>query len=62
MRFGAYSLDAVERILAASARPQSILDALADQERERLPAHLRDDPVAPRPTTEYRTLGETDAS
>jgi len=58
VRFGAYSLDAVERILAAHARPQSILDALADRERERLPAHLRDEPVTPRPTTEYRTLGE----
>jgi transposase len=58
VRFGAYSLDAVERILAASAKPQSILDVLADRERERLPAHLRDEPVTPRPTTEYRTLGE----
>ena len=58
VRFGAFSLDAVERILAASAKPQSILDALADRERERLPAHLRDEPVTPRPTTAYRTLGE----
>jgi hypothetical protein len=58
VRFGAYSLDAIERILAASAQPQSILDALADRDRERLPAHLRDEPVTPRPTTEYRTLGE----
>ncbi len=61
VRFGAYSLDAVERILAASARPQNVLDALADRERERLPEHLRDDPVTPRPTTEYRTLGEEHA-
>ena len=61
VRFGAYSLDAVERILAARAKPQSILDALADRERERLPEHLRDDPVVPRPTTEYRTLGEDHA-
>jgi hypothetical protein len=58
VRFGAYSLDAVERILAANAKPQSILDALADRERQRLPAHLRDEPVTPRSTTEYRTLGE----
>ena len=61
VRFGAYSLDAVERILAASAKPQNVLDALADRERERLPEHLRDDPVTPRPTTEYRTLGEDHA-
>jgi transposase len=58
VRFGAYSLDAVERILAANAKPQSILDALADRERRRLPDHLRDQPVTPRPTTEYRTLVE----
>lgn len=58
VRFGAYSLDAIERILAASAQPQSSLDAWADRERERLPAHLRDEPVTPRPTTAYRTLGE----
>ena len=58
VRFGAYSLNAVERILAAQAKPQSILDALADRERRHLPAHLRDDPVTPRPTTEYRNLVE----
>jgi transposase len=58
VRFGAYSLNAVERILAAQAQPQSSLDALADRERRRLPEHLRDDPVTPRPTTDYRTLGE----
>lgn len=58
VRFGAYSVDAVERILAAQAKPQSILDAWADRERRRLPEHLRDEPVTPRPTTEYRTLVE----
>lgn len=58
VRFGAYSLNAIERILAAQARPQSILDTLADRERRHLPAHLRDDPVTPRPTTEYRHLVE----
>jgi transposase len=58
VRFGAYSLNAIERILAAQAKPQSILDALADRERRRLPDHLRDDPVAPRSTTEYRNLVE----
>jgi transposase len=58
VRFGAYSLGAVERILAAQAKPQSILDALAEQERRRLPAHLRDNPVSPRPTTEYGHLVE----
>lgn len=58
VRFGAYSLNAVERILAAQAKPQSVLDALAAQERRHLPAHLRDNPVSPRPTTEYGHLVE----
>jgi transposase len=58
VRFGAYSLNAVERILAAQAQPQSRLDALADRERRHLPDHLRDNPVSPRPTTEYRTVVE----
>jgi hypothetical protein len=58
VRFGAYSLGAVERILAAQAQPKSVLETLADQERRRLPAHLRDNPVSPRPTTEYHRLGE----
>jgi len=58
VRFGAYSLGAIERILAAQAKPQSVLDALAEQERRRLPAHLRDNPVSPRPTTEYGHLVE----
>ena len=58
VRFGAYSLDAVERILAAQAKPRSILDMLAERERRHLPDHLRDDPVTPRPTTEYHTLVE----
>jgi hypothetical protein len=35
-----------------------VLDALADRERRHLPDHLRDNPVAPRPTTEYSHLME----
>jgi transposase len=58
VRFGAYSLGAVERILAAQAQPKSVLEALADQERRRLPPHLSDNPVSPRPTTAYHRLGE----
>ena len=58
VRFGAYSLGAVERILAAQAQPKSVLETLADQERQRLPAHLSDNPVSPRPTTDYHCLGE----
>jgi len=58
VRFGAYSLNAVERILAVQAKPRSILDALAQQDRQRLPAHLIDNPVSPRPTTDYHNLVE----
>ena len=58
VRFGAYSLNAVERILAVQAQPKGVLDTLADQERRRLPPHLRDNPVSPRPTTDYQHLVE----
>jgi transposase len=56
VRFGAYSLAAVERILAATAKPKSILASLADQERQHLDPLLRDDPVAVRPTAAYQPL------
>jgi transposase len=55
-RFGAYSLAAVERILAASAKPKSILASLAEQERQHLQQYLLDDPVAARPTAAYQHL------
>jgi transposase len=57
-RFGAFSLNAVERILAAQAQPKGVLDILADQERQRLASHLTDNPVLPRPTTDYQHLLE----
>ena len=52
-RFGAYSINAVERILAAQAQPKSLLESLAEHERRHLPAHLCDNPVPPRSTAEY---------
>jgi transposase len=55
-RFGAYSLAAVERILAANAKPKSILASLAEQERQHLEPSLRDDPVTARPTAAYQHL------
>jgi hypothetical protein len=58
VRFGAYTLQAVERILAVQAQPKSVLETLAEQERRQLPARLRDNPVTPRPTTDYRNLVE----
>jgi transposase len=56
VRFGAYSLAAVERILAATAKPKSILAGLAEQERRHLEPYLRDDPVTVRPTADYQHL------
>ena len=56
LRFGAYSLAAIERILAATAKPKSILAALAEQERHHLDPRLRDNPVTPRSTTTYQHL------
>jgi transposase len=59
VRFGAYSVRAVERILAACARPKTVLEALADDAaqiaRQQLPA-LLDEPVRPRPLSEYQHL------
>lgn len=55
-RFRAFSLTAVERILAAQARPKTPLDALADEEHRHLGPLLTDRPVPPRPTAEYQNL------
>jgi len=59
VRFNAYSAHAVERILAAQARPKTVLEALADEERRPLP--FLDEPVRPRPLSEYQHLGEESA-
>ena len=56
VRYGAYSLAAVERILAAQARPRTVLEALAEEERRSLPAAFTADPVPPRPTSDYQPL------
>jgi transposase len=57
-RYGAYSHAAVERILTARARPKGALDALAEDRRHHLPPWLDAEPVAPRPTSDYRYLGD----
>ena len=65
VRDGAYSHAAVERILAAQAQPKSALEALAEEARTDWPALLRDNPVSPRPTSDYQSLctdEPTDAS
>jgi transposase len=55
-RYSAYSAAAVERILAAQARPKGALEALAEAECCPLPAGLHADPVSPRPTAAYQPL------
>ena len=57
VRFGAFGLSAVQRILAATARPKPVLEALADEERRRLDPLLRADPVPPRSLSDYQHLG-----
>jgi hypothetical protein len=61
VRFGAYSARAVERILAAHARPKTVLETLADDAaaatRQQLQS-LLDEPVRPRPLSEYQHLVE----
>jgi transposase len=56
VRFGAYSLAAVRRILAANARPKPLLDELAELHRESLDPLLREDTIGPRPTSDYQHL------
>ena len=59
VRYGAYSHAAVERILSVQARPKTILEALAEEERQ-LPPWLGEDPVSPRPTSGYQYLCESE--
>ena len=55
-RFGAFSLRAVERILAAQAQPKTPLESLGDGQQEHLRKILEDRPVLPRPTADYEQL------
>jgi transposase len=56
VRFRAFSLQAVERILAVQARPKSPLASLNEEERRHLQPLLDDLPVPPRPTADYQDL------
>jgi len=56
VRFGAFSLAAIRRILAACARPKPLLDELADLHRETLDPRLREESIGPRPTSDYQHL------
>jgi hypothetical protein len=57
-RYRAFSWSAVERILAAQAKPRSTMEALVVEAREQLDEILRRIPLAPRSTAEYQPLLE----
>ncbi len=55
-RYRAFSVSAVERILAALAEPRPALESVDDQARRHLDELLRQDPVPPRSTADYQQL------
>jgi transposase len=56
VRYGAFSLPAVQRILAAQGRPKAPLDVLADDHQTYLDRLLDGEPTRPRPTSDYQAL------
>ena len=56
VRFGAFSMAAMRRILAAQARPKPLLDELAELHKDALDPSLREEPIGPRPTSDYQHL------
>jgi transposase len=56
VRFGAFSLAAMRRILAAQARPKPLLEELAELHQDALDPSLREEPIGPRPTSDYQHL------
>jgi transposase len=56
VRYGAFSLLAMQRILAARGRPKTPLDALADDHQSYLDRLLEGEPTPPRPTSDYQAL------
>jgi hypothetical protein len=58
-RYRAFSLTAVERILAAQAQPKSALDILEAEARPLLAALAGEEPVPARSTAEYGHLLES---
>ena len=55
VRFGAFSLAAIRRILAATAKPKQWPGELANL-HDMLPPSLREDPIGPRPASDYQQL------
>ena len=61
VRYRAYSWSAVERILAAQARPRSVWESLEAEAQEQLDAIFRQSPLSVRSTAEYQPLLEETA-
>ncbi len=59
-RYRAYSLTAIERILAAQAQPRTPLAALAREAADRIPPALSEESVPPRSGAEYLHLHNQD--
>ena len=57
-RYRAFSLSAVERILAAQARPRSSMELLDFEALQQLNEILGQSPLSTRPTSEYQDLLE----
>jgi len=60
-RYRAFSWSAVERILAAQAKPRSAMEALVIDARDQLDEILRQSSLGPRSTAEYQALLEETA-
>lgn len=60
-RYRAFSWSAVERILAAQARPRSVWEALDTEAKEQLDEIFRQTPLETRPAAEYQRLLEETA-
>jgi hypothetical protein len=56
VRYGAFSLSAVQRILAVQAQPKSCLEQLAEEATQQLPDTLRTPATPPRPPAAYQPL------
>jgi transposase len=56
VRFGAFSLAAMRRILSAQARPRRLLEELAELHKDDLDPSLRQEPIGPRPASDYQHL------
>jgi transposase len=56
VRYRAFSLATIQRILAVQGRPKTLLDSLADDHQTYLDRLLDGEPTPPRPTSDYQAL------